>query len=291
MKVYDWIVIGLLISIMVMLILRRVDKYTMAESEKFNMNSFLIGSFTHQSGSQQSMMINSVCDILLSQLGGDSTTALSTMNSLITTTNTAVPSLQAPLYATADEFNQVFTTAFSSSESAFGNDAPGKRNKMTLRTFASLPIGTVDFVKKIIPFTSSSDGKPSFTDEIVQASGKTVEEILKYGVKVIKAVYAAPSGPNGPVVSADALTLINSIFPSSIQKFTSGTEIMTESNNTTNPTPRILFFAKAYIIGFAYIVWLAENKWRLDPTWSAGITLPSNVMNSPPPAPPATRVT
>lgn len=270
MKVYDWIVLGLIISILIILVRRRVDGYTSEDMSKIAMNSFLIVTLTNNV--PQGQVYADICDILLSQLGGNLDTALSKMNSLVTLTNTAVPSLQAPTFTTTDEFNQVFTTAFNSTESAFGNDPIGKRNKMILRTIGSFPIQTVEFMKNtFLPVSYTSDGKPTFTDEIVQASGKTVGEVLKYGVEVIKIVFAAPPDPNGPTVSADALNLINSIFPSNIPKFTSGQEFLMETRNTTNPTSRILFFAKAYIIGFAYIVWLAENKWRLDPAWSAGL--------------------
>lgn len=263
MEVYDWVVFALIVTILIILYMKRnTDTFTTQEFRTIDSNSFTVVS------PGIPVPTSYVCDIVISQLSGNNDTALAKMNSLITNFNTITPAMQMPLITNTTEFDQIFTTAFNSSESAFGNDSVGKRNKMILRTFAGLCGQMVNAVSTFLPITYDSTGKPTFTDEIVQASGKTVNEVLTYGLKTIKAVFA---GGGETSISADTLVLINSIFPSTIPTYTSASEMTTELSTRTNLPPRAIFFAKAYIIGSAYIMWLVTNKWKLDPAWSAGL--------------------
>ena len=279
MKVYDFIVLFLLLAIAVVLLYRRMDTYTADQLTSLSSNSII---------SYQEDLVSSLgdlIDIILSQLGGDDASAFTKMNSLITSYNTKAaaviarrlangvssagrdPPINLPLLSSVSEFNQIFTTAYTSGETAFGDDITGKRNKMILRTFASVCGGLISEINKILTVVEySADGRPTYTDEIINSSKKTPSEVLTYGFRVLKTLYASkPSGSDGLVISADAWNTINSIFPSTITPYTSLQDISTD---VTNNSDRVKYFVKAYSIGAAYIVWLAENKWKLDPTWS-----------------------
>jgi hypothetical protein len=138
---------------------------------------------------------------------------------------------------------------------------------MILRTFASICGGLISELNKILIVVEySADGRPTYTDEIIQSSGKTPNQVLTYGFRVLKTLFATPPGADGkPVLSADALSTINGIFPSTITPYTSLQDISTD---VTNNSDRVKYFAKSYSIGAAYIVWLSENKWKLDPAWN-----------------------
>lgn len=264
MKVYDCVVLTLIITILIVLLMKRkTDTFTDQNVATFQSNSFIMV------GSGLPDPTSDVCDIIISQLSGNNDSALAKMNSLITTFNTKTPAMQMPLLTNVAEFDQIFTTAFNSGESAFGSDSVGKRNKMILRTFAGICGQVVGWARSWLPITYASDGKPTFTDEIVQATGKTVNEVLTYGLKVIKTLFA---GGGAPTISDDTFVLVNSIFPSSIPKYTNTQEMSRELKDPTNLPPRGIFFGKAYVIGSAYIMWLVDNKWKLDPAWSAGLT-------------------
>ena len=279
MKVYDFVVLFLLLAIAVVLLYRRMDTYTADQLTSLSSNSII----AYQEDFVSSL--GDLIDIILYQLGGDDASAFTRMNSLITSYNTKTaaviarrlangvsaarpdPPTNLPLLSSASEFNQIFTTAYTSGETAFGDDITGKRNKMILRTFASVCGGLISEINKILTDVEySADGRPTYTDEIINSSKKTPSEVLTYGFRVLKTLYTSiPSGTDAPVISADAWNTINSIFPSTTTPYTSLQDISTD---VTNNSDRVKYFAKAYSIGAAYIVWLAENKWKLDPTWN-----------------------
>lgn len=265
MKVYDVTVVTILLAILYVLLTRKNEQYTNSDMQSFGQNSFIAR------GARDA--IGQFCDTMISELLNDGT-AFTKLNAFISSTNTQYPTLNAPLFTSVAEYNQVFTTAFNSGESAFSSDAIGKRNKMTLRTYASPCISILGSIPpNILTIEYDANGKPTFTDEIVQASGKTVNDVLTFGFRSIKDFFT--QNPSGGSTPASTLAMVNDILPSNLGRYASSTEFENDFNNVNNPSARMVFITKAYSVGAAYIAWLAENKWRLDPAWSAGISPPT----------------
>jgi hypothetical protein len=63
---------------------------------------------------------------------------------------------------------------------------------------------------------------------------------------------------------------INSTIPSKYTPKFDRTDTNFIQNVLESPTPNetTIWFIKALMIGPAYLAWLAENKWKLDLTWS-----------------------
>lgn len=259
------VAIIILVIITILLVLNRVvSGYTRDQANKFQ------GLLSPNSG----IPVGKVFDVTITQLTPSGNASYTIINEILTSFNTSLATEnkpQLPLFTSEAELNQVYKTAFNSSESAFSNDSIGARNKLALRLTAGAPILMISEIPStMVTITYGTDGKPSYTDEIVQKSGKPLGEILVFGLKLLKDFHTQMSGAQGgAAIPASTLQMVNDILPSEYSKFTSGTELMNEMDNTTNPSERVKFFSKAYSIGAAYMAWLAENKWKLDLNWTA----------------------
>lgn len=267
----ELVIIGLIIIVLVLVLKRVMSGYTSQQAMKF------FSLMNPNSG----IPTGKVFDVTIAQLAPSGTESYTIMNEIITSFNTKLVT-PLPLFTSESELNQVYTTAFNSGESAFSNDSIGDRNRMALRLTAGISIAVTSAMPtQILTITYGPDGKPTYTDEVVQKSGKSLNEILTFGMRVLKDLVGSNTQAGGQMVIPDStIQMINGILPSEFPKYTSGTDIMNDMNNMSNPPERVKFFAKAYTLGAAYMAWLAENKWKLNLDWAP---TPLPVVRSPVP--------
>jgi hypothetical protein len=266
----DLVFIGLIIIILVLVLNRVMSGYTSQQGQKF------IGLLRPDSG----IPVGKVFDVTIAQLAPSGKESYTIMNEIITSYNPKLVT-PLPLFTSESELNQVYTTAFTSGESAFSKDSIGDRNRMALRLTAGIPIAMTSVIPStMLTVTYGPDGKPTYTDEVVQKTGKSINEILTFGMRVLKdyMTQAVPSSSGPPQPPASTIQMINDILPSEFPKYSSGAELSNETSMTINPPERVKFFIKAYTIGAVYMAWLAENKWKLDLDWAP---TPVPVVSSP----------
>jgi hypothetical protein len=202
-----------------------------------------------------------ISDMAIAQLSG--TDSLSSVNSMIDILNVNRPTPFVKFTSEAD-IDTMFKTAYDSGEAGLAD-----RERAILHVIGALSVALAYAPgEQFVVVDFGADGKPSYTDEVVAESGKSIKDILTFGFNVIKVLYASHSGTRTTAGLDNVLSMINDILPSKYTKYTSFEEIGREANNAaTAPSDRVKFFAKAWTIGAAYLSWLAENKWKLDLDW------------------------
>jgi hypothetical protein len=118
-------------------------------------------------------------------------------------------------------------------------------------------------------FTYDSQGKVSWADSILSQTGQTVLQNMLYIFQLVQ----ASSGP----ITQDIIDTLNHVLPSNLTKITDPQDWNTRNATltTANPDPTMVWVFKFSLIGPAYLAWVAENKYRLDPTFTAQ-NLPSS---------------
>ena len=107
-----------------------------------------------------------------------------------------------------------------------------------------------------ISFTN--DGKPVWADEILGQTGLTINQGM---IKVME--LAKEFGPDSDKTAF--ITKINSILPSNLTPFSSFDDYSNKISSMTDPS--IVWFIKFVSIGPLYLLWVAENKWKIDSSW------------------------
>lgn len=202
-----------------------------------------------------------VKSILGVDIGNDPTVGLSNINLLVDTFNSN--GFTFTHFSNISELNSMFETAYNSGESGLGN-----RDRMILRAFAATGEVTTMFPPNSVPLTYTSDGVPDFTSTIVSESGKTTKEMLQYCFTLIDKLFSSGNGQNP--YTPDVIDYINSTIPSQYTQKFDRTDNMSVVNAIQSPSPNdtTIWFMKALVIGPAYLAWLAENKWKLELTWT-----------------------
>ena len=253
-------VIGLVITIILILVwfLSR-KKETYSDIQITSLGSFFRNRYIGTNGDNIKKYI--VKSILSLDIGNDASAGLSNINLLVDTLNSNGYTFTH--YTDVNELNTMFDTAYTSGESSLGN-----RDRIILRAFAWPGIELTRNFSQAVPVNYTNEGIPDFTSTIVSESGKTTKEMLQYCFTFIDKLFSSGNGQNP--FTPEVIDYINSTIPSKYtQKYdrTDNTSIMDALNSPTfNETT--IWLIKAMLIGPAYIAWLAENKWRLNLTWT-----------------------
>lgn len=199
--------------------------------------------------------------ILSLDIGTDTSAGLSNINLLVDTLNSN--GFTFTHYTDVNELNTMFDTAYTSGESSLGN-----RDRVILRAFAWPGIELTRNFSQEVPVNYTSDGVPDFTSTIVTESGKTTKEMLQYCFTIIDKLITTPGDSQNPW-TPEVIDYINSTIPSKYTKF-NRTDNTSIENGLNSPTPNetTIWLIKAMLIGPAYLAWIAENKWRLNLTWT-----------------------
>jgi hypothetical protein len=194
-------------------------------------------------------------------ISDDSSIGLSNVNLLVDTLNSS--GFTFTRFSDINELNTMFATAYNSGETGLGN-----RDRMILRAFAWPATDITRSISRVVPINYTSDGVPDFTSTIVSESGKTTKEMLQYCFTIIDKMMS--TGEQVNPWTPEVIDYINATIPSKYTQKFDRTDNMSIENALDSPTPNeaTIWFIKALMIGPAYLAWIAENKWKLDLTWS-----------------------
>lgn len=237
-------IIGLLIVILMILLSRRMSSYTTTQ----------IGMLTPAIPQAVArLVLNDILDITINQTKG--LPVLASVNSLIAKVNTAESSAQLVPYTSETQISTIFQTAYDNSEASLTRTDKAILRFMTLLGLESqqqIPWGSGGL--PALSFTNQ--GKPVWADEIMGQTGLTIHEGIVKTLEMVK---------NSPMMNDSLIAEINSLLPSNLTPFASPADFATKISSFTDPS--IVWFVKFYTIGPLYMVWLAENKWRIDLSW------------------------
>ena len=252
------VLVGLIIVLVLILIwLNRRETYTDAQITSLDL--FFIDRYTGVNADNLKKYI--VKSILGLDIADDSSLGLSNVNLLVDTLNSS--GFTFTRFSDINELNTMFETAYTSGETGLGN-----RDRMILRTFAWPAVYLTRSFSRVVPINYTSDGVPDFTSTIVSESGKTTKEMLQYCFTIIDKMMS--TGEQVNPWTPEVIDYVNSTIPSKYTPKFDRTDNNFIQNVLESPTPNetTIWFIKALMIGPAYLAWLAENKWKLDLTWT-----------------------
>jgi hypothetical protein len=251
---------GLIVVLVLTLIwFNRKEQYTQAQSS--NLFSIFHGS-RYTGSTADNLKAYTIKSILGVDIGDDSSIGLSNVNLLVDTLNSN--GFTFTHFSNINELNSMFETAYTSGESGLGT-----RERMILRTFAWPSVEIIsEFSYYAISLNYTSDGVADFTNTIIAESGKTPKEMLRYCFTFIDKLFSTGEGSNP--YTPEVIDYINSAIPSKYTQKFDRTDNMSIQNALRSSTPNEteIWFIKALMIGPAYLAWIAENKWKLDPMWN-----------------------
>jgi len=240
----DYIIIGLLVVILMILLSKRQSSYTTAQLS-------MLTPAIPQSAAELGM--DDIIDIIINQTKG--LPILTSVNSLIAKVNTAEPSAQLVPYTSEAQVSNMFQTAYANSEASLT-----RTDKAILRfdIIIGIEISTLPWGSGGLPTISyTSDGKPVWADEVLGQTGLTIQQGI---IKVMEIVKEFRTLNNA------FITKVNSILPSNLTPIANVADYSTRVS-ASNKDPTIIWFIKFVSIGPLYLLWVAENKWRIDTSW------------------------
>jgi len=238
------VIIGLLIVILIILLSRRQSSYTTAQLS-------MLTQAVPQSAAE--LVSDDVIDIIIDQTKG--LPILTSVNSLIAKVNTAEPSAQLVPYTSEAQVSNMFQTAYANSEASLT-----RTDKAILRfdIIIGIEISRLPWGSGGLPTISyTSDGKPVWADEVLGQTGLTIQQGI---IKVMEIVKEFRTLNNA------FITKVNSILPSNLTPIANVADYSTRVS-ASNKDPTIIWFMKFVSIGPLYLLWVAENKWRIDTSW------------------------
>jgi len=251
------VLVLLIVLIVILLVQKVVSTYTAAETQAFSSNFAYMG----QSGSDTINVIN----FYLASLSGQP--LLPIVNGILTSAPSTVAQPLVP-YTSETQLITMFGDASKNGESGLTFT-----DRYLLRYLTVLFIILLNSAQsKIGQVTWDAQGKPNFADEVLSKS-QTVQENMKFIFELVKS-----SG--GGDISQDVVTKINSILPSNVTPFASVEDYKTRQMSST-PDPSIIFITKYIMVGPAFLVWVAQNLYKLDPNFKCFNTVASPVQSNP----------
>ena len=240
----DYMIIGLLVVILMILLSKRQSSYTTAQLS-------MLTPAIPQSAAELGR--DDIIDIIINQTKG--LPILTSVNSLIAKVNTAEPSAQLVPYTSEAQVSNMFQTAYANSEASLT-----RTDKAILRfdIIIGIEISRLPWGSGGLPTISyTSDGKPVWADEVLGQTGLTIQQGI---IKVMEIVKEFRTLNNA------FITKVNSILPSNLTPIANVADYSTRVS-ASNKDPTIIWFIKFVSIGPLYLLWVAENKWRIDTSW------------------------
>ena len=256
------VLVAFLVVILLILISRSSSPYS---SPQINTGEVIIPSLIRN----DTPIMQNLYDVTIKSIKGEP--VLQSVNNIITRASTIGHIAPLVPYASEEAVANMFASAWSNGESGLTNT-----DKFLLRLYASTGFSVAAGFAGVNGFPTleyDSQGKPIWTDATLAPLGLSVNQGIQ---KVFELAKKYAPGTNA---TADELVVeINKILPSTYTKFSSGDDYQSRNRNSNGPIdPGMIWFAKFVAIGPLYILWVAENKWRLDLTWQ----VPTSPASSP----------
>jgi len=215
----------------------KTEYYTMPEISNLAPGYIMSDIYTDQATTYYNMMIKDV----------KNESFMSELNTMLARIPGTTP------YTSDDQIKQMFSAALNGEKNLSDTD------KCSLRLFSSIPF----LMNKVLlglqsrgfpPLTWNQDGTVAWSQEIL--GGKTDVKTNLLNVMQLASI---------PIDSPDFIPGVNMILPKGMTPFK---DLNDYKNSITTPLDdRNIFVLKYISVGLMYIVWMAENKWKLDPNW------------------------
>lgn len=251
MKVQDIALVGLVVLVLLLVLWNfRSSGYTSVQVIT------MINSAVPPSVLGAPTFMTNVISIVLN--GAKNQSFLTQANALIASINaTNYFSTQLVPYTSDAQFETLFGTAYTSGESSLS-----ATDRVLLRAIYAIGAGvsTILGTRGLPDLTYTIDGQPSWAPAILAQTGLTLEQNL---IKTLE-IFENNSGQTDQVM----VNQVNALLPSGLTPFASVSDLDNKMRSSTTLDPSAVWLYKFILIGPLYIVWVAENKWKLDPTWS-----------------------
>ena len=265
-KTQDVVLILLLVAVLVLLFVRVSSEYTAPQVQQ------LVSSVPGLFG-----LMPSVVNFYVASLQGQP--LLTYANAILQQIPTE--HLKSPLvpYTSESQLQTMFTTAKTNGESGLAFT-----DRVLLRALTALwasLISSPDLASLGLSLTYDSEGKVSWADSVLSQTGQTVQQNMLFIFQLVQST----SGP----VTQDIVDKLNHVLPPNLTPVRDpddwNTRIQT-IRGTGTPDPTMVWFWKYVFVGPAYLAWVAENVYHLDPTfvaWNPPHMTPAQVSPAPSP--------
>ena len=248
MKTQDVVLVLLVVIIVILLVRKVVSTYTTADAQAFMAN------FARYTGGSPSDIQN-VVNFYLATLNEQPIMPI--VNGILSSAPSNVAQPLVP-YTSESQLQAMFGNASKNGESGLAFT-----DRYLLRFLTVLFIEMLNTIQPIIGnVTWDAQGKPNFADEVLQKN-QSVQDNMKNVFQLVQ------SSGNGQM-SQDVLAKINAILPSNLTPFASVQDYQAKSGGSKNGgtlDPSMVFVMKYIMVGPAYLAWVAENYYKLDPAF------------------------
>ena len=249
MRTQDVVLVLLVVIVLFLLFRKAVSSFTSTDVQTFQSNFPYSGAMGSDTQNISNFYVASLNEQPLMPI----------VNTILSSAPSNVAQPLVP-YTSESQIATMFNTAFSNGESGLTFTDRYLLRYVTVTFISLLPqvqtlIGTV---------TWGAQGVPNIANEVL-SNGQSVKDNMKIIFQMFQTL--GGSSPTQAVV-----TQFNSILPPSLQPFTSVQDMNTriqavESSRGTTGDPTMVFVYKYIMVGPAYLVWVAQNQFKLDPNF------------------------
>jgi len=247
MRTQDVVLVLLVVIIVILLVRKVVSTYTTADAQAFALNFRYVG--------QNAADTTNIINFYLASLSGQPLVPI--VNGILTSAPSTVVQPLVP-YTSESQLATMFDNASKNGESGLAFT-----DRYLLRYLTVLFIELLNSVQPAIgTVTWDAQGKPSFADEVLQKN-QSVQDNMKNVFQLVQAT-------GGGQMTQDVLAKINAILPSNLTPFASVQDYQAKNGGSKNGgtlDPSMVFFTKYIMVGPAYLVWVAQNYYKLDPAF------------------------
>jgi hypothetical protein len=274
MRTQDVVLILLAVVVLFLLLQKVVSSFTSNDVQTFQSNFVYAGQSD----------LGKVIDFYIASLNGQP--LLPIVNGILTSvppTNGIQPAQPLVPYTSESQLSTMFGDASKNGESGLTFTDRYLLRYLTLFCIflfnnSGPVIGTV---------TWDAQGKPSFADDVLQKN-QSIQDNMKIVFELFKTMFAG--GGDGQLTQ-NAVDTINTILPPNLTKFSSVQDFNTRQatmNSGANRDPSTVFVIKYVMVGPAYLSWVAQNQYKLDPAFKCFNVAAKQPMDVsvPTPAPP-----
>ena len=258
MRTQDVVLVLLVVIVLFLLFQKVVSSFTSTDVQTFESNFI----YTDE-GSAMENTVNFYLATLNEQ------PLMPIVNKILSDTmaNTKLPPFQ-PLVPYTSE-SQIVTM--------FGNASKNGEPDLTFTDRFLLRYVTLLFIKlfnqtrnALGQVSFDSQGKPSFADDVL-SKNQTVQDNMKFVFELVKSLFGqSGEGVKAGGVTQGAIDKMNSILPANLTKFASVQDFNTKQSSAKDvgsTDPAVLFVVKYIMVGPAYLTWVAENYYKLNPAF------------------------
>jgi len=248
-KTQDVVLILLLVVVLVLLTVRVSSGYTPTQAQQ------LMSSIPGSAG-----LMPSVVNFYVASLQGQP--LLPYANAVLQQIPTE--RLVTPLvpYTSESQLQTMFTTAASNGESGLTFT-----DRVLLRALTGIWTNIVSSPQVAslgLSVTYDSQGKVSWSDSVLNQTGQTVQQNMLFIFQLVQT-------NAGGAITQEIVDKLNHVLPSNLTPVRDPIDWDTKAQTltTSTPDPTMVWFFKYVFVGPAYLAWVAENVYHLDPTFVA----------------------